>query len=260
MAACVESSGGNLEVTSTTIFSAAAFTIVVAYKTTTGGGVDEFRAVFGLRNTTNAKQMFELYEFDDIDTQAFYKATNGTTNVQPSVETYPGGVVPTTWRHAAITCDSDGNPLDIYLIAEGFNQGSPSYIYRNTDTTNGMYNQSGTVKLGVWCDAAAADEDQGNTIRIAHVIVYGSVLSEASILAQFKQRAPTGAAAIYYPCSASASIGTDSSGNGRNATVAHSASFSDVADEPSDWATAVSDLPIAATAAQRVNRNTLLRL
>lgn len=246
-----------MEFSTATLFSAAAWTIIWAVKATTGGGIDEFRASLGLRNTTNGKQIFEQYEFDDIDTQLFYKGTNGTTNLQPTIEAED---VPGAWRHMAISSDSDGNPAEFYYIAEGFNQGTPSYIYRNTDTTNGIYNQAGTCKLGIWFDAAAADEDVGNTIRLAHVVVYASALSEASILAQMKQRAPTGSAAIYYPCSASASVGTDSSGNGRNATVTHSASFSDVADEPSDWTAAADSLSLASFASQRINRNTLLRL
>lgn len=235
-----------MSLTGTSLFSAAAYTIHVPFKHTTAGAASTYRAAVGLRHTGDNKQVYEAYQNEATDLQSFHKGTNGTTNVDDQLENDDH---PNAWRHLCITSDSDGNPLEIYYIAEGFNQGSPSYLFRSSDTTNGIYNSAGACLLALW-HYGVAGGDLGSGVRLGRVIVYASAHSEADVLSQMKSQAAIHSSpAVIYPMNSAAAVGTDISGNGRNATVTNSGDFSDSDDAPSDWQSAPSCAPTISVAA-----------
>ncbi len=172
---------------------------------------------------------------DGDDTYVFLKGSDGTTNKG-------GGVANSTtdghWVHIAIvfTGNTTAGSVNLYAALEGFNPASPSYLY--TVNQGGVDPARTTGTTYIFTDG---DIDLPGGARIGHVILTPQALTEAQLLAQFAQRAPTavvtgGGSYTYLSCTDAANVHVDSGTFATNFTAAGAGVFSDSQDQPSEWA------------------------
>lgn len=188
-----------------------------------------------------------------ISNQALQWRSNlGATNI----DVISGASAYTHWIHFAITRDVSTTAIFAYFLLEGFNPASPSYLIT---PSRGNQSASGTT-LGLWTDVSDLTSLGGNAF--GHWIQYAGVLTEAQVLAQFQQRAPTATVAAgtytYLPCNDATTVHVDAGSTATNFTP--TGSFNNFASEPVEWASApVNSYPFGAGAAIAA-RNTLLRM
>jgi len=89
------------------------------------------------------------------------------------------------WIHAGFTRVGSSGVQKIYIIKENFDPVTPSYLI---STTGGTLTAAAATTLCGWIENTGA---QGLNVSLAHAIVSDFVATEAQMLSQFSQRAPT---------------------------------------------------------------------
>lgn len=137
--------------------------------------------------------------------------------------------------HCAWTV-SAANAAKFYLLREGFNPSSPSYVITPAQGTIA----SDVTQSSLWIQGTDGNW-QTQTVELARSILLGAELSEAQVLALFRQRAPTAAVtAVAYNWlngNDAATIEVDHGSAGQNWTKT-GASFTGRAWQPIEWISA----------------------
>jgi len=176
-----------------------------------------------------------------------------STTAGTSVDIAAGSSVYNKWVHWAISVSSTQQAV-LYAILEGFNPASPSYL---------VHSSVGTVRsdadMARFCIEASDNTTVATNTRQGHLIVSEFEPTEAEILAQFAQRAPTAAFAahdhLYLPCNDAANVNDDQGNPGTNWTL--TGTFAGAANQPFEW----SGLPpLWALGANRANWSRLLSM
>jgi len=162
----------------------------------------------------------------------------------------------TSWLHWAVTVSATGN-TNFYSALEGFNPSSPSFL---VTPGLGTTDQGGGV-VSLFDDQTGAGS-VSTVIRSARFLMCAKELSQAEVVEQWRQRPPTDAVkAVSYSwldCSDAATVEDDIGSTNLDWTRdTTGGGFSDQTQAPKEWL-AIS--PAVIQAAQRMGRNTLLRL
>lgn len=166
---------------------------------------------------------------DDIEVE--YK-TGASTNNDVSIGSNASLVG--KWIHFAFVYTHSTGAQSIYVLTEGFNPASPSFLLSPSVGTT-----SATLPTIVDVFSDVRDDLPFVNGKIGHVIVAPFAPTQAQVIAQFQQRAPTAAFSgagsyTYLACTDAANVEIDAGTTASNFTK--TGSFTDSTEQPLEWA------------------------
>ncbi len=207
-----------------------------------------FRTGAGERITSNGGTTdadgFLSYQFppDDPtspdDIVAEYKTGNltigATTHDDPLVSS---SSVYGTWVHYGHTYDLTTGTQGLYIVKEGINPVSPAWL-TPTNVAGNLSNAS-LYKTNLWIDSAA-EGDVGQGMALGHWVLSPFVATQAQIVAQMMQRAPTsdflaGGNCTYFSMTDPTTLPTPDIGPISAVYAKSGSSFTGLSTFPSDW-------------------------
>lgn len=230
----VKSGGAFISRASGALITAGDFSIIGASKWSAAVN-GNFPCAFALQGVAGAASAdwVELFQ-DDVPNgddifQSWQLLTGGTGAVLGSNAALVGKWIHWGYSYVALT-----TTLTLYAILEGFNPASPSFLLSTSATVKAPLNNT----TFLWNDNSG---DIGIGLSEAHWISAGVAMSQAQVLAQFGQRAPTSvvtAVAYSYLDMSTTNPTTDLGSIASNFTATNNsggAAFTIDPSQPSDW-------------------------
>lgn len=236
MADTVISSGGYLIRNNGAIIDlTGGFSYILAIKLTTIQGAGVYRAGFVLKDVADGG-FTNVYQYPpdalggglvtELNTPGFAALLLGDN---PTLD----GV----WVHLGFTWNAGTTDQFLYALTEGFNSGAPAFLIPPANAGTEPAWQPNPTTAFVWTDDLFGS-DPGIDVALGHVIIVDSVLTQAEIIAQFQQRAPTATVMAsnytYLDMLDPATVEVDMGSTAQN--FAKTPGFAVEAGEPSEWA------------------------
>ena len=232
-ASVISLSAGRLRIDpGTTPVLTAAFSLIGAIYFNANTINGDYHVPFQLWNSGTTATYFELYRTppDDAnpnDLYLFYRTAGGGQDVNIADSSVAYG----HWIHIAWT-QSAALAGNFYAAFEGF-AATPTYLI--TPSRGTIVNAS--TRIEAWTEKDQATITVATSIRQAHLIAAEAELTEAQVLSQWRQRAPTSTVTavdnLYLACNDAANVEDDQGSPGTNWTK--TGTFAAALGQPSEW-------------------------